>query len=275
MNMDANVVTLIHDNGSSAKIHLFGATVISWINDNTEQLFLSTLSKMDGSKAIRGGIPVVFPNFGPWSCGPQHGFARISWWKLQKQEKLEDCVRATFVLEENDHTLSLWKYRFRLTYTVELRPQELETSLSISNTGTESFDFTALLHTYFRVSSIKECSVTGFEGCTYNDKVTKEDGRVENREKIHVDANVDSVYISSGTKCHFVSSQGRKIKIEKQNLKDTVLWNPWSAKAKEMSDFDDEGYLNMICVEAGHVSERKVLQPGEIFGCGQKLKIVN
>lgn len=46
-----------------AKVHIFGATVTSWVCNGEEQLFLSTLSKMDGSKAIRGGIPVVFRKF--------------------------------------------------------------------------------------------------------------------------------------------------------------------------------------------------------------------
>lgn len=261
--------------GTTAKIHLYGATVISWIKDGTEQLFLSSLSKMDGSKAIRGGIPIVFPNFGPWSCGPQHGFARISWWKLQKKEKLTDCCRASFILEGNEQTLTMWKHRFQLIYTVELRSSELKTSLTISNTGSEPFDFTTLLHTYFRVSDINECSVTGFKACTYNDKVAKEDGKLENREEIRINANVDSVYIGAGKEGHLIKSSGRAISVEKQNLNDTVLWNPWLTKAKEMSDFDDEGYLSMICVEAGHVSSRKDLHPGETFSCGQVLKMID
>lgn len=50
---------------STVKIHLFGATVINWTVNGEEQLFVSGQSKWDQSKAIRGGIPVVFPQFGP------------------------------------------------------------------------------------------------------------------------------------------------------------------------------------------------------------------
>ena len=48
--------------GESVEVHLHGATVISWkSNDGQENLWLSEKAVLDGSKAIRGGIPVVFP----------------------------------------------------------------------------------------------------------------------------------------------------------------------------------------------------------------------
>lgn len=48
--------------GESVTVHLFGATVISWkLANGAEQLFVSSKATLDGSKAIRGGIPVVFP----------------------------------------------------------------------------------------------------------------------------------------------------------------------------------------------------------------------
>ena len=48
--------------GESVEVHLHGATVISWkSNDGQENLWLSEKAVLDGSKPIRGGIPVVFP----------------------------------------------------------------------------------------------------------------------------------------------------------------------------------------------------------------------
>jgi glucose-6-phosphate 1-epimerase len=48
--------------GESVEVLLFGATVISWKSANgTENLWLSNAAKLDGSKPVRGGIPVVFP----------------------------------------------------------------------------------------------------------------------------------------------------------------------------------------------------------------------
>lgn len=58
----------------------------------------------DNKKAIRGGIPLVFPNFGPWDLGPQHGFARISMWTLLDEHEATSCpegaVAASFELKD-------------------------------------------------------------------------------------------------------------------------------------------------------------------------------
>lgn len=48
--------------GESVTVHLFGATVTSWkFANGQEQLFVSEKAHLDGSKPIRGGIPIVFP----------------------------------------------------------------------------------------------------------------------------------------------------------------------------------------------------------------------
>jgi glucose-6-phosphate 1-epimerase len=64
-------VTISHDNqrvsavlptGESLEVLLYGATVISWKDKSgAEKLWLSENAKLDGSKAVRGGIPLVFP----------------------------------------------------------------------------------------------------------------------------------------------------------------------------------------------------------------------
>lgn len=48
--------------GESVIVNRNGATVTSWKTaSGTEQLWLSEAAVLDGSKPIRGGIPVVFP----------------------------------------------------------------------------------------------------------------------------------------------------------------------------------------------------------------------
>ena len=79
--------------GPSVEILLYGATVISWKaaspnnSEIKERFFVSSKAALDGSKPVRGGIPVVFPCFGPPSHAehlklPQHGFARSEVWKF-------------------------------------------------------------------------------------------------------------------------------------------------------------------------------------------------
>lgn len=47
--------------GDSVEVLLYGASVYSWKSGGKERLWLSSAAKMDGSKPVRGGIPVVFP----------------------------------------------------------------------------------------------------------------------------------------------------------------------------------------------------------------------
>jgi len=251
----------------SVTVHLFGATVISWVCGDQEQLFLSTKSKFDGSKAIRGGIPVVFPNFGPWECGPQHGFARISWWShTTKPEHNENSL--IFELEDNEETRKMWNFKFKLQYTVSLEGGKLFTELKVINCDKVSFDFTTLLHTYFNIHDINECYVTGFNNCKYSDKVSGQSQLTETKEKVYISENVDRVY--ENTSSHHIHATGKILYLEKSStLPDTVLWNPWIEKAQAMSDFNDDGYKHMVCVESGFVSNRKKLNPGETFVASQ------
>jgi hypothetical protein len=58
---DGKKVTASLPSGDSVEVMLYGATVISWKNNGQENMWLSSNAHMDGSKAIRGGVPVVFP----------------------------------------------------------------------------------------------------------------------------------------------------------------------------------------------------------------------
>lgn len=63
------VTAVLPTTGESVEVFLTGATVLSWKglkNDVVaERLWLSEGAILDGSKPVRGGIPVVFPVFGP------------------------------------------------------------------------------------------------------------------------------------------------------------------------------------------------------------------
>jgi len=54
-------VTAKLPSGDSCEVYLHGATVTSWKSASREHLWLSANAVMDGSKAIRGGVPVCFP----------------------------------------------------------------------------------------------------------------------------------------------------------------------------------------------------------------------
>ena len=125
LDADKDCVTISAHNGANVvKISVHGATVISWKVNDVERLFLSSKAKLDGSKAVRGGIPLVFPQFGPGAM-KQHGFARVLKWKvLEMDDKRAYSNRAILYLENQDGVTDSepwnWKHKFRLEYRVTI-----------------------------------------------------------------------------------------------------------------------------------------------------------
>lgn len=95
-----NQITLKCD-GCEITFTPFGGHLISYKSNNKEILFMSPYSKMDGSKPIRGGVPICWPWFGKIR-DPSHGVARISVFNVdvQKAEKDQIYVELSFEHDE-------------------------------------------------------------------------------------------------------------------------------------------------------------------------------
>ncbi|KLJ08542.1 hypothetical protein EMPG_16017 [Blastomyces silverae] len=281
--------------GESVTVNLFGATVVSWkLANGEEQLFLSQKAVLDGSKPIRGGIPLVFPVFGPppkdhaTSALPQHGFARNTYWEFLGKSTSESegqngdsSVKLDFGLSTSmlsDKFKSDWPYEFGLVYSVTLSKDSLGTSLQVRNQGGKPFDFQVLLHSYFKVEDIAKVRILNLQSKTYVDKVLNASTHVESSPALTITQETDRVYQSLDPKVPIVIANGDDnnsplFSISRESLDDIVVWNPWVEKAKGMADFaPDDGYKNMICVEAGSVVGWQTLEAGESWECGQVVK---
>jgi len=230
----------------SVLVSTWGATVLSWICDGQERLFLSPLSKKDSLSAIRGGIPIIFPQFGPGKM-KQHGFARISNWDILEQKENSVLLKLT----PNVKSRSMWgDVRFELHYLVQLSKNKLITSITVHNKSKKALEYDILFHNYYRTSGPQNLTLQGFTGYQYFDKVFGKNHMDEEKSAV-INNETDRIYVSTD-KTLVLSDSGMKsmIRIRKsQSLKSTVLWNPWIAKSKRMSDFPDEGYKSMICIE--------------------------
>uniref|UniRef100_A0A2A4JGU4 glucose-6-phosphate 1-epimerase n=1 Tax=Heliothis virescens TaxID=7102 RepID=A0A2A4JGU4_HELVI len=273
-----SVVVLDRGNNTTCTVNLFGATVVSWRVNNQEQLFVSKQAVFDGKRAIRGGIPFVFPQFGQWAFGPQHGFARIARWHVEKMpERLPSGdVEAVFSLMDDDFTRSMWHFQFRLTYRLILREKELHFNIGVYNPSKElTFSCQLLLHTYFKVPDVRRCQITGMHGCMFIDKTREGAVYQETREVVTINEWTDRIYQNTMQE-HIITNvvSGRKMRIQKYNFPDTVIWNPWAEYAKEIPDFGDDEFPNMVCVEAGRVAAPIVLLPGTAFEASQILQVM-
>lgn len=283
--------------GESVTVQLYGATVTSWKANGQEQLFVSQKAHLDGSKPIRGGIPLVFPVFGPppqnhaTSPLPQHGFARNSSWEFlgksssesaetAGQAKADLAVKLDFGLSHSmltEEFRKAWPFEFGLVYSVTLTKDTLETSLQVRNEGSQNFEFQVLMHTYFNIENIANVRVKNLESKTYVDKTRNATSHTETSNALAITEETDRVYKELDPAVPIIVSSAQDDKplfsLTRKALTDVVVWNPWIEKAKGMADFGpDEAYQNMLCVEAGAVSGWQTLEAGEAWEGGQVIK---
>jgi glucose-6-phosphate 1-epimerase len=165
-------VSAVLPTGEAVEVLLYGATIISWKDaTGAEKLWLSEAAKLDGSKPVRGGIPLVFPVFGtaPDHAAtaklPQHGFARNSRWEFLGKSTSESSgtkdggdssVKLDFGLSSSnldESAKNAWGYDFGLIYSVTLGREGLTTSMVVRNEGESAWDFQVLLHSYLRIKA--------------------------------------------------------------------------------------------------------------------------
>ncbi|KAI9708613.1 MAG: hypothetical protein M1820_003831 [Bogoriella megaspora] len=289
---DNSKVTATLPTGESVEVLLHGATVISWKSGGVENLWLSTKAVLDGSKPVRGGIPVVFPVFGgppkdhATSSLPSHGFARNSRWEYLGKSTSEsgalskggdDSVKLDFGLYTaslSEDVKKLWPYDFGLVYSVTLGRGGLQTMINVRNEGKESFEFQTLLHSYFRVKDIGKVAIKGLTGVTYVDKVLDAKTTTESNPAIRINGETDRVYQSIPQDTTTITEGDEpRFDIVRDNLEDTTIWNPWKEKAAGMGDFEPkDGYTKLICVEVGSVNGWQKLEGGETFEGGQIIR---
>ena len=128
----------------TAELYLQGAHLAGWQpTGKSPVLFLSERSAFESGKAIRGGVPIIFPWFGartatpdsPRTDGPSHGFARIALWKLAFAAVAGDDLHLTLTLGPNEASRALGFDNFQLAYKLILGA-ELRMSLIVANPGT-------------------------------------------------------------------------------------------------------------------------------------------
>lgn len=258
---------------STAEIYLHGAHVAHFQRKNEPPLlWLSRESKFEAGKAIRGGIPVILPWFGPRDNAPAHGFARIKQWQLIETRKLAEG-KVTIHLRL-PHCAEMETYgEFIADYRVTIGDAlELELTLTNPSAGRE-LAIEDCLHTYFAVGDIGEISIAGLKGTKYLDKVAGGEEKTETNDAITISSEVDRVYMDTTSVVEIQDRKlRRKIRVEKGGSSATVVWNPWIAKARAMADFGDEEYRGMVCVESGNVGKnRLMLAPGKSASMRVKL----
>ncbi|KAH0654359.1 hypothetical protein AABB24_012422 [Solanum stoloniferum] len=267
--------------GSSAEVYLYGGQVTSWKNDLREELlFVSSKAIFKPPKAIRGGIPICFPQFANRGPLESHGFARNRFWSIDKDPppfpaSTSSRAFVDLILKPSEEDLKIWPHSFEFRLRVALSPAgDLMLTSRIRNTSTDGkpFAFTFAYHTYFSVSDISEVRVEGLETLDY---LENKERFTEQGDAITFESEVDKIYLSTPTKIAILDHEKKRtFVIRKDGLPDAVVWNPWDKRAKAIADFGDEEYKHMLCVEAAAVEKPITLKPGEEWRGRQELSAV-
>jgi glucose-6-phosphate 1-epimerase len=224
-------------------------------------LFMSQLCRFAHGTAIRGGIPIIFPWFGPREGESAHGFARIQTWEVREVSQAstgEVVVR----LGLPDSPSAAFFPKFTAEYWVTVG-KTLTAQLVVANVSAgQDFTFENCLHSYFQVGDIDAVSITGLKGADYLDKTENFARKTERAEHIKITRETDRIYLDAAGPVEIHDSKvGRRIRIEKSGGLSTVVWNPWADVAHQMPDFGGEEFRQMVCVESGNVADNRTTLP--------------
>ena len=254
-----------------AEVYLNGGHITSWIPaGGPERLFLSPASEFAPGASIRGGVPVIFPQFGGNGPLPKHGFARRMAWEPFSVQAGAGGASVGLRLRDSAESRAIWPQAFLCELVVRLAEHSLEMELSISNPGESLLACTAALHTYLSVADITQTQVIGLGGAPYLDTVGTLTERIQTESELAFHSEVDRIYWNAPDRLE-VREPTRGLTIEKTGFPHAVVWNPWIDKCAAFTDMLPDDYLRMLCVEAVATGSPLVIPPGQRWSGTQKL----
>ncbi|SLM63174.1 MULTISPECIES: D-hexose-6-phosphate mutarotase [Dickeya] len=233
-----------------AAVALQGAHLLSWQPTGEKPvLWLSDNTPFETGVAIRGGVPICFPWFGP-AAQPNHGFGRLMAWEFTSHSEQAQGITLTFTLRDNEQTRASWPNAFTVLARFHLSAQECQMELECHG----DYSITSALHTYFEIGDINQIRISGL-GEHFIDKVN--DGKVSTQQGDLTFADrTDRIY-TQPLSLSVIEDPAlqRTIEVRHSHNSDVVAWNPGAELSRTISDITDDGYKTFVCVETAHVSQ--------------------
>jgi len=240
-----------------ASISLFGAHLLDFTPANSEPvIWMSHDAIFNGVKAIRGGVPICWPWFGPAKQSPTvqplaqskdypaHGFARNSHWQLLDSHSNDDNCHIRLQLTDSAESKRLWPHSFKLIAEFIIS-DTITINLTTQNTGNDSFDYGGALHSYFQISQPDAVLVHGLDK--------------DNQLPRELNGSIDIICENPSATITLSDEQlQRRINIASADNNAMVVWNPWQAGAKAFADMPDDGYQTMFCLEPAIIGKKAV-----------------
>lgn len=260
-------------NGDRVRVSDFGAQVLSWQVRGQERMFLSERAVLDGSAAIRGGVPVCFPQFNARGPLPKHGLARRTVWQYEGADAQGDAITARWRWEATEPLHADFAHGLRAQLAVSTSPDQLCIALSATNTGSTALAFTAALHTYLAVQGADMASLQGLDGAAFWDAAKNFAPAVQSGAVV-LGGEVDRVYARSSQPLELRDAAGTLRISQDAAWPETVVWNPGPALCATLPDMQGADWMRMLCVEAAAINQPVALHPGQCWQAAQTLQVV-
>ncbi|MES2885289.1 MAG: D-hexose-6-phosphate mutarotase [Pseudomonadota bacterium] len=267
-----HLIVLTSADGATASIHPQGAHLTHWRPaGGTEQLFLSERAVFKQGTPIRGGVPVIFPQFAGEGPLLKHGFARTALWDLHGQRSDHEGAEAIFTLADSAATRAHWPQAFLATLRVRIGGDRLHVQLEVLNRSEQAIQFTAALHTYLAVADISAVTVEGLSGLHYRDTADGGALKHERAERVRIVGEVDRNYFDTPPALT-LHDGARRLHVGQQGFIDTVVWNPGAVSSAGFKDLAPEDYQRFLCIEAATICRPVVLAAGATWQGEQSLR---
>jgi glucose-6-phosphate 1-epimerase len=265
-----DAVRLRAPSGAEATVLLHGGHLVSWKTpDGDEKLYLSPQARYDAGASIRGGVPVIFPQFNERGPLPRHGLVRTRRWTPTLNTVRGHVAIASLRLRDDMATRAHWPQGFEIELTVCIGGSELDIELVVTNTGDTPFRFTGALHTYLRLDDVREAQLLGLQGSLYEDALKNGTWGGPAGSLTTVVGAIDRVYV--GVQNDLVLSEpGRSLRVQMSEFEEVVVWNPGPEAAAQLNDLPNDDWSRFLCVEAARIRQPVELAPGEDWAGRQR-----
>jgi glucose-6-phosphate 1-epimerase len=245
--------------GDRAIITLHGAHLVSWQTaDGHEQLYMSPQSAFASGKAIRGGVPVIFPQFSARGPFVRHGFARTRTWQ-HLPDDTSAPHQATLRLQDDAETRALWPFAFACDLSFTLEPDALSIAMTVRNPGDASFVFTAALHSYWSVGTLASARVSGLQNVAFEEIAVP---GMQTDAVLQPTGAMDRIYARAPAGLILESDNGI-LGMEGDGFTNTVVWNLGAKAAEITPDMPFADHDAFVCVEAALIEPPQTLASGQ------------
>jgi glucose-6-phosphate 1-epimerase len=299
MNLPPQITLVDHAGHSSLKlttrhgvavVALHGANLMSWVPTGQREAFWLSPQGLPEPASVRGGVPVCWPWFAKQdrpASALQHGPVRYQPWQISAVHtsnddevslSLEPCAQAS-----HDASLAALAPGLQVNLRITLN-ETLHQTLHTRNLGSQAFQLTQALHSYFAVADATQIAIEGLAGLPYQDRLRDLAFDVQ-RTPFALDQACDRTYHHAGQESSALPNHRyvlidpvwqRRIVIDTQGSQSVVVWNPGSEGARKILDVQDDGWQDFFCIETTNAGPDVIaLAPGAEHRLEQTLSIIS